>query len=414
MGEQCDEDLDFCPYKLIRSFPFMETLLENTWDFLYLLDPGPRSRDPLLLVPSIQFEQYLNYASVQLNMKLSIPRGGTREKFFVRFGDDDTPLPRYLGRPDSTGALEYLKLQISKLPKDNLTRLTRSVLHNYMEKMDDVYGSFLSAKSKKDLEAAKIKRIERQKRYGRMVKRVQRYLGLRGQRAYPSTLRIPLTGWNVDMEVPFRTQGSVRFVCVDIEAWERHPNVITEVGLAILDTDDTMNVPPGRDGHNWFQLIESYHFRISEHSDKVNHRFVKGCPTLFNFGTTEFVSLRNINRVIGKIIGDHESEDRRPVILVGHDIGQDLKYLQKLDYNVWRVQQILDEVDTKSMFQRFEQSSNGRGLANVCSDLGIPGQNFHNAGNDATYTLRAMIATAVKHMVEGPREGTENNTSRPR
>ena len=31
----------------------------------------------------------------------------------------------------------------------------------------------------------------------------------------------------------------------------------------------------------------------------------------------------------------------------------------------------------------------------MCSELDIPGHNFHNAGNDAVYTLRAMIAMAI-------------------
>ncbi|KAI1074340.1 hypothetical protein F5B20DRAFT_586356 [Whalleya microplaca] len=424
VGEQSEEGLEFCPFKLIRSYPFMfvnkanqdtvgsffkQTLLEShVWDFFYLLDPGPKSRDPLLLVPSVQFEQYLDMASSELRIKLSIPRGKAREKFFVQFGDDNTPLPRFLGSVSNIDSFESLKLQISNLPKDNLTRLTSSALHNYRDKIDKVYDSFKSAKSKRDAEAARLKRVERQKGYSRMVKRVQRYLGLRGRRHYRSTSNIPPAGWNVDMEVPFATNGSVRFVCVDIEAWERQPNVITEVGLAVLDTYETMDVPPGKDGRNWFQLVESYHFRIKEYSHMVNHEFVQGCPNSFDFGTSEFVSLRQIDRVIGEIIGDNEYEHQRPVIIVGHDVIQDLKHLKKLKYNVWRVPQISDEVDTQSMFRRFEQSPNGRGLATVCDALGISGRNFHNAGNDATYTMYAMISTAIKQIVGGPEKRKEN------
>jgi len=116
---------------------------------------------------------------------------------------------------------------------------------------------------------------------------------------------------------------------------------------------------------------------------------------------SEIVSLKNIDKVVGRIIGDRESEDTRPVILVGHDIAQDLKYLKMIGYNHWHVPHIVDEVDTKDMHQRMNRSFNGRGLSGVCSELGIDGRNYHNAGNDAVYTLQAMIAMAIKHTAKG-------------
>lgn len=88
--------------------------------------------------------------------------------------------------------------------------------------------------------------------------------------------------------------------------------------------------------------------------------------------------------------------------MVGHDIGCDLKYLLRVGYNIWRVPQFVDEVDTKLMFQRVQQLPQGRSLESICDQLEIPGRNFHNAGNDAVYTLRAMIAIALRRKVGGP------------
>lgn len=102
-------------------------------------------------------------------------------------------------------------------------------------------------------------------------------------------------GWNGNIPAPFRIEGNVRFVCVDVEAWERATHIVTEVGLAILDTRDTKNIPPGGAdvGYNWFPLIKSHHFRIREHLDKVNRQFVAGCPDSFTFGYDPFIqSLR--------------------------------------------------------------------------------------------------------------------------
>lgn len=90
------------------------------------------------------------------------------------------------------------------------------------------------------------------------------------------------------------------------------------------------------------------------------------------------------------------------MILVGHGIANDLTYLKKIGYNVWRVPQFLDEVDTQSMFRRLQRSPNGRSLESVCRELGHPGYDFHNAGNDAYYTLQSMTVMALRQMVNPP------------
>lgn len=73
-------------------------------------------------------------------------------------------------------------------------------------------------------------------------------------------------------------------MCVDVEAWERSHSLVTEVGLAILDTEDIEDTTPGKNGENWFSSIEAHHFRIKERRHLVNRAFVKGCPEAFDFG----------------------------------------------------------------------------------------------------------------------------------
>lgn len=90
--------------------------------------------------------------------------------------------------------------------------------------------------------------------------------------------------WNANLPPPFRNELSVRFVCVDVEAYERNHSIVTEIGIAILDTDDIIGVAPGERGQSWFSLIETHHLRVKEVSDMVNHEFVKGCPEFFDFG----------------------------------------------------------------------------------------------------------------------------------
>lgn len=88
--------------------------------------------------------------------------------------------------------------------------------------------------------------------------------------------------------------------------------------------------------------------------------------------------------------------------MVGHDAVTDLRYLQNLGYNIYDLDEFFDEIDTKDMFQRIQFATEGRSLEFLCNELGMPGHNFHNAGNDAMYTLRVMIAMAVGKKVGGP------------
>ncbi|XDG01546.1 hypothetical protein ABKA04_001161 [Annulohypoxylon sp. FPYF3050] len=410
----------FCPWKAIRTFPYVhgngqnrevvgevfnEVLFENrSWDVYFLSDPNGFGRDPLLLVPTSQFKDFVDVVGAQLQISLPIPRGLTGEKFSLAFGSWGMPLPRFLGRAQSLDDLERFKDQAKRSPQDYSRGLHATALELFKNKMEEIHNSVKSGKKKKNPEAARIKRVERQKGYGRMVKRSQRYLGLlrgRAEAGLGSNPDVSATSWDVDKLVPFQTKDTVRFVCVDVEAWERSRHVITEVGFAVLDTEDTMRVAPGKDGCNWFELIKSRHFVIREHLDKINTMYVQGCPHLFSFGASEYVYSKDIARMIGNIIGDTESEDKRPVIMVGHDMVQDLKYLTDVGFNIWRVPQFKDEIDTKSMYQRLQKSANGRALSTLCEELGVPGYNFHNAGNDATYTLRAMIAMAVQQATKG-------------
>lgn len=141
------------------------------------------SRDPLLLVPTTQFKAFLDYANSQLGTELEIPRGEASDKFCLLFGEFNTPLPRFLGRPLDNEALEGLKLKKDFLPEDDLTCLGAVALRYYKERMDKIYNSYKY--HKKNPEIARRKRIERQKSCSRMVKRAQRYLGLREVSRYP-------------------------------------------------------------------------------------------------------------------------------------------------------------------------------------------------------------------------------------
>ena len=83
------------------------------------------------------------------------------------------------------------------------------------------------------------------------------------------------------------------------------------------------------------------------------------------------------------------------MVLVFHDQSQDLKYIRMLGYDVASADNILEVVDTREMYQYLSRSNNASKLSNVCGFLDISWKNMHNAGNDAVYTLQAMMGLAI-------------------
>ena len=89
---------------------------------------------------------------------------------------------------------------------------------------------------------------------------------------------------DVEKPVPFKPEGKPVFICVDLEWHELDNSIITEVGIAVLETEDTIGVPPAKNGLNWHNLIRGRHIRLAPYLHHVNHKFVQGCPGNFNFG----------------------------------------------------------------------------------------------------------------------------------
>ncbi|KAI0143541.1 hypothetical protein GGR57DRAFT_518358 [Xylariaceae sp. FL1272] len=419
IGDVPEVTVAFVPFRLIKKYPhmyvgktnqkkvhdyFRDTLLTGCiWDIFVQHDPAP-ARNPLLLVPTYQFEQYLETFNKKFQKHLSIPQGNAKDGFFLTFGESDTPRPRYLGRVESAEAFDDLKLLILTMSSADLSGLSPACLQTYKDKMNKIYASLKGDPDKlaRKVEKQAQKKAEKYKSWSRMVKRVQQYLGLRQPRLDQISTQDPTLEWNVNLPPKFKPRDSVRFVCVDVEAYERNNDIITEFGFAILDTEDVEDVAPGERGEDWFPMIEAHHIRISEYSYMTNSEYVKGCPESFNFGKSAMVSIKNINGVIGQLLGDLQPKDNRPVVLVGHDLPQDIKYLGKVGYDLHGEScLVIDEIDTKSMSQRLQRYPNGRSLDTVCGELEIPGYNYHNAGNDAVYTLRAMISMAIRRTVKG-------------
>lgn len=74
--------------------------------------------------------------------------------------------------------------------------------------------------------------------------------------------------------------------------------------------------------------------------------------------------------------------------------------MQKMGYDVSNLSNLREVADTASMWRYVKREPNPRSLGLILYELDLTGWNLHNAGNDAVYTLQAMIGIAIKHIVD--------------
>ncbi|CAK4031612.1 hypothetical protein DOTSEDRAFT_58207 [Lecanosticta acicola] len=244
--------------------------------------------------------------------------------------------------------------------------------------------------------------------------RAQRYLGLlpkkqdESQQQMPDITNLPMEPLDESRPCPHSFDSEPIFIAIDCEAWEKPPRPVTEIGVATLDTRDLKGIAPGLNGESWHQYIRGRHFRIIEYKNYTNSEYIQGCPDRFEFGDSEFVGNDSISSVLASCFrepfskkdeapsAEGEEPEKRNIVIVGHDLGQDITYCHNIGFSVLNRGNILDTVDTVNMHRAYSKDPNARSLGQVLSEFDLSGWHLHNAGNDAVYTLQAMLAIAVK------------------
>jgi uncharacterized membrane protein YgcG len=272
------------------------------------------------------------------------------------------------------------------------------------------------AKNKANKQKKQQERLGKNKSMQDQLKRAGRYLGLRSSVQDPlSPTKSPAV--DPSMPAPFPFDQSVVFVCVDVESYERAHNKITEVGVATLDTRDLVGVAPGVNGEAWRAKIRAHHFRINEYRHLVNSDFVTGHPDGFYFGQSTFIPLKEaadhvaacFHAPFGALDGEYPSHydpnEKRNIIFLGHDTLGDVRYLQQLGYDPIKVENILEAMDTATMYRVWQREQQPTSLGKILLYFNIDGWKLHNAGNDAVYTVQAMLAICVQEAtLRGSRE----------
>ncbi|KAG9194977.1 hypothetical protein G6011_00097 [Alternaria panax] len=381
------------------------------WDLYYIWDVEQTSK-PFILVRESQVQALLGEINKHLKLTLRITDQQRDEGLLVKFPDHPRCLPRYLGRSQSREDVDNMA---ENAPNENYRAageashppLEPHTLESFKQLMENL-AEAQKAKSKASKQKRQEDRLVKNKSMQDQLKRAGRYLGVRG------SVQDPLTSTNspaIDpsMPAPFPFDQDVVFVCVDVESYERAHHKITEVGVATLDTRELVGVPPDENGAAWRKKIRARHFRINEYKHLRNTDFVTGYPDGFDFGESTFVPLKEAaNHVaacfhapFGAQDGDdflshYDPAEKRNIIFLGHDTIGDVRYLQQLCYDPMKVENILEAMDTAIMYKVWNRDQQSTSLGKILLAFNIDGWKLHNAGNDAVYTVQAMLGICVK------------------
>lgn len=336
--------------------------------------------------------------------------------------DDPNPdhRPRFLGSADSRDKYDFFLSSVEPSDSGTMHPTGDYSLAAFKEKIAQAAEANKN-KTKQRRKEKHQKHILSRQTMGKQLLQGQKYFGLipSEPQALSPDSTAPHT-IDVDKPAAYPCEMDVIIISIDIEAYERAQGIITEVGVSTLDTRDLQGTAPGRNGQNWQQFVRARHFRVLEHKGYVNKDFVAGCPDQFRYGKSEWVSIKSLPSVLTQCFHEpfskppggsnpqapvtEDPNNKRNIVLLGHDIGQDIQYCHKIGFSVLGRGNLVATMDTKAMYQAYTRDPLPHGLGAVMNDFDITAWYLHNAGNDAVYTVWAMLATCVQDAAE---RGTE-------
>ncbi|CAI7678735.1 unnamed protein product [Penicillium pancosmium] len=421
----------YCPVLALRNIPhkfcddearnkalakFFETkaLFDRTWTLHYLsLPPGCRGKRLLLLVPLQEAYDYLKEVNTALSCDVAITED-KGEGFFLQFGDSNCPRPTILGVSTSHKTMEGLVIDKSRRITgswaDWMSSYQSAVLKDLEAKIGDaLYAEKNLGRKGKKGKKRRLNVLEYARAGAECIDRLQQYFGLRPTGA---GIGISISPVDVDSPAPWAYPDGPIIFSVDVEWKERNATHVTEIGISILDTQELRGHHPGLHGAKWMSKIRSHHLRVSEYRFHINKEFCPGCPNNFNYGESEFIDSANLGKRIDDFFSppydgspiDHSPESKkRNLIYLGHDIKQDLEQLAAAGSETFRKilfngpEVIFEEMlDTASLYQDLRNDAQITSVENMMSGLNTWTRDLHNGGNDARYTMMALIIIALE------------------
>lgn len=186
--------------------------------------------------------------------------------------------------------------------------------------------------------------------------------------------------------------------------------VVKQLAFTALDTRDIRSLSASSDLNSLIS-VQMFEVPLSLMSKKAKKKKEKAQECVFaqthliTSGEVPTTITRNLR--IRDSLARSDSSHLRNIVLVGQSLGEDLRILRLLGIDLASVGPIPTIIDTHSisrfLFPPYDPNrAPGPGqdfsLAGVLANLGSspPRSEFHNAGNDAMYSLYAMLLLAIK------------------
>ncbi|RAL01736.1 QDE-2-interacting protein [Aspergillus ibericus CBS 121593] len=369
------------------------------WDIYYIHAPPSLGSKCVLLTPTSEVNNF--FQEINREMKCGLSLSTDVSAGFILTFKDEYPQPIYAGH------------STSRETKDRLEgRISAPTEHSYSAEgdMNEEYAAFETMmehaidairNKKKSSKQKQMMRAMHEYNTQNMIRRMQRYFGLHPVEdadeeaemlIWDSPGAVPtVQTLDVTKAAPHPFWREPVFISIDIESNERCHAQITEVGVSTLDMLSLVGIPPDEKGKEWRSRIQSRHLRVKEYGHIVNHDFVAGCPAMFQFGESEWVLQRDLGDVVRSFLRLGDAMSRR-LVLVGHSLSQDVKYLKQIGVDV---EGFRDRVDTAEVFRMLRGETSVRSLGGVLAELDMMGWYLHNAGNDARYTMEVLVASLL-------------------
>lgn len=189
-------------------------------------------------------------------------------------------------------------------------------------------------------------------------------------------------------ELPLSLREPV-FVAIDAEETYRgSKSYLSRIGIA---TFDTRSLALAQDS-SYFDPISSKLFIIKDHPGAS----ARASSNLrYCYGEPEWVTSSEIEIILRQILTFKDDDGKpRNVVIVGHELKLDLRMLSRhLPRDLWPSLSFVKALICIEIlaWDVLNFASKHISLEDLCRCLGIEAVLFHNAGNDALYTLQCML-----------------------
>ncbi len=177
-------------------------------------------------------------------------------------------------------------------------------------------------------------------------------------------------------------------ISIDLEAFERNTEIVTEIGISIYD--------PVKEATSLVPSIINIHLILKETIKLRNGAFVHDHKDNFLGGSSLVVSKKTAVELIESVLEFYCVQRKAQgyeAAFVGHNLSGDLNWLKKLGVHLPQNPHILD---TEKVYSA-SHGSQGNSLGAILKRLRIPHSFLHNAGNDAYFTLIALLKLSDPH-----------------